>query len=104
MRKTVIGFFDFIRERGVVSLAIGFLVGGAVTQLVNSFVKNIVNPFIGVLTGSVTSLADKALSVGPITITWGAFAGDFINFIIICAVVYFGFTWLGLERLDKKKE
>ena len=104
MKKTVTGFFDFIRERGVVSLAIGFLIGGAVTQLVGSFVKNIVNPFVGVLTGSVTSLADKALQIGPITLMWGSFVSDLINFVIICAVVYFGFMLLGLDKLDKKKE
>lgn len=104
MKKAVADFLDFIREKGVVGLAIGFLIGGAVTKLANSFVENLVNPFVGVLAGDGQSLAEATVFIGSIEIFWGKFAGDFINFLIICAVVYFGFRLIGLERFDKKRE
>jgi len=35
------GFLDFIREQGVVGLAVGFILGGAVSKLVASLVADI---------------------------------------------------------------
>ncbi len=37
-------------------------------------------------------------------IMYGKFITVVINFVIIAAVVYFGVTWLKLDKLDKKKE
>jgi large conductance mechanosensitive channel len=97
------GFMDFIREQGVVGLAIGFVLGGAVSKTVTSLVDNIINPLVGLLMGKV-DLVDKVLVIGSANIKWGAFASTIIDFVIVAAVVYFGFKALGLDRLDKKKE
>ncbi len=97
------GFMDFIREQGVVGLAVGFILGGAVSKTVASLVENIINPLIGVLLGKV-ALADKALTLGSVAIKWGAFVSTVVDFIVIAAVVYFGVKMLGLNKLDKKKE
>ncbi len=96
------GFADFIREQGVIGLAIGFILGGAVSKTVSSFVENVANPVIGILLGKV-DLADKALTIGTITLKYGAFISSIIDFLIIAAVIYFGFKGLRLDRLDKKK-
>lgn len=97
------GFIEFIREQGVVGLAIGFILGGAVSKLVTSLVDNIINPLVGILLGKV-NLADRALVVGQATLKYGAFISNLIDFVIIALVVYFGFKMIGLDRLDKKKE
>ncbi len=97
------GFMDFIREQGVIGLAVGFILGGAVSKTVTSLVENIINPLVGMLMGKV-ALADKALTVGAISLHWGAFISTVVDFIIIAAVVYFGVNALGLNKLDKKKE
>ena len=39
------GFLEFIRERGVLGLAIGFILGGSVTKVVSAFLADILNPF-----------------------------------------------------------
>jgi len=96
-------FLDFIREHGVVGLAIGFILGGAVSELVKSFITNIVNPVVGLLLGSVEGLSSASFSLFGATVAWGSFVSAFINFIIIAAVVYYGFKVLGLDTLDKKK-
>jgi large conductance mechanosensitive channel len=103
IKNKISGFMDFIREQGVVGLAVGFILGGAVSKTVSSLVDNIVNPLIGVLLGKV-ALADKAFSVGAISIKYGAFISTIVDFIVIAAVVYFGVKALGLDKLDKKKE
>ena len=97
------GFLDFIREQGVVGLAIGFILGAEVTALVKALVTNIINPIIG-LFGSVDSLADASFTIGSATIGYGAFIAQLINFLIIAAVVYYVFKGLGLDKLDKKKD
>jgi len=97
------GFIDFIRERGVVGLAIGFILGGAVSKIVASLVENIINPLIGLTMGRI-DLVDKAFTLGNSSIKYGAFISTIIDFVIIAAFVYFGFKMLRLEKLDKKKE
>lgn len=97
------GFFGFIREQGVIGLAIGFILGGAVSKTVSSFVENIVNPLIGAALGKV-ALSDKAVTIGSASIKYGVFISSIIDFIIIAAVIYFVFKGLNLEKLDKKKD
>ena len=97
------GFSEFIREQGVVGLAVGFILGGAISQMITSLVTNIINPLVGIVLGKV-DLADRAFTVGSATLKYGAFISTLINFIIVAAVVYFGVKWIGLEKLDKKKE
>ena len=94
---------DFIREQGVVGLAVGFILGGAVSKTVSSLVDNIINPLVGLALGKV-NLADKMTVIGSASIKWGAFISTIVDFIIVAAVVYFGIKALGLDKLDKKKE
>ena len=96
-------FIDFIREQGVVGLAIGFILGGAVSELVKSFINDIVNPVVGLALGSVQGLKAASFSFAGATVMWGSFLSVFINFVIIAGVVFFGFKILRLEKLDKKK-
>ncbi len=103
IKGKVSGFMDFIREQGVVGLAIGFVLGGAVSKTVTSLVDNIINPVVGLLMGKV-NLTDRMTVIGNASIKWGAFISTIIDFIIVAAVVYFGFKMLGLDKLDKKKE
>lgn len=98
------GFMDFIREQGVVGLAVGFILGGAVSNLVSSLVDYVINPLVGLALGKV-ALSDKviALSDGEVLIEWGKVATTLIDFLIIAAVVYWGVKALKLDKLDKKK-
>ena len=103
VKQSVHSFVEFIREQGVVGLAIGFLLSGAVSSIVTSFVTNVINPVIGLALGRV-NLSDKMLVIGASTVKYGAFLSSIIDFIIIAAVIFFIFKGLKLDRLDKKKE
>ncbi|MDD5710610.1 MAG: MscL family protein [Candidatus Colwellbacteria bacterium] len=94
------GFITFIREQGVVGLAVGFILGGAIGKVVSSFVQDIVQPLLGYALGSTEGLS--SLAIGPVT--YGQFITAMIDFLIIAAVVYFIFKGLKLDKLDKKKE
>jgi len=99
IKKTFQGFFHFIREQGVVGLAIGFILGGAVNKFVGSFVSDIVQPGIAMIFGT-ASLTE--LKIGQIM--YGKFIMSSIDFVVLFAVVYFGFKGLKLDKLDLKKE
>lgn len=96
------GFLDFIREQGVVGLAVGFLLGGAVSKTVTSFVTDIVNPIIGAIFGAAGNLNAATFTLGGATIAWGNFVSTIIDFLIIALVVYVGVRVLGIGRADKK--
>ncbi len=96
-------FIEFIRERGVIGLAIGFILGGAVSGLVNSFISDIVNPLVGLILGHVEGLKEASIVFLGAKIAWGNFLSTLINFVIMTAVVFFGFKVLRLEKLDKQK-
>ena len=98
------GFLDFIRTQGVVGFASGFILGGAVSTLVTSFITNIVNPLLSVVLGAAKNLDQYSLAIGPIEIFWGKFTVALVNFLVLALVVYFGIKILRLEKLDKKKE
>ena len=97
-------FMTFIREQGVVGLAIGFILGGAVSTVVASLVNDIINPILGLVLGSTGGLATASFSLGSAEILIGNFITVLINFIVIAAVVFYGFKGLGLDKLDKNKD
>lgn len=104
VKKHVDGFVTFIREQGVMGLAIGFILGGSVSTVAKSLVADIVMPVLGIVLGSTEVLADRNIRVGKNIIMWGHFVSTVIDFLVIAAVVYFVFKGLGLDRLDRKKE
>ena len=85
-------------------LAIGFILGGAVSKVVASFVQDIINPILGIALGAIGSLDAAVFKIGPVEILWGSFAATIIDFVIIALVIFYGFKFLKLEKLDKKKE
>jgi len=98
------GFVDFIRERGVSGIAVGIILGAAVTKLVNSFVTDILNPALGIFLGFAKGLEKEFVQFGSIKITWGAFIVNLIDFLTIALVVYLLFKLLRIEKLEAKKD
>ena len=97
------GFIDFVREQGVVGLAVGFILGGAVSKLVSALVEDIIGPVLALGLSNVENLQSAYIQVGAAKIMWGDFLNVFIDFVVIALVVYFGVKMLGLDKLDKKK-
>jgi len=80
-------FNEFLREYKVMPLAIAFIMGVAVTAMVQSLVNDVVMPIITpFIPGG--QWKDATLAVGPVVIRWGSFVSALINFVIIAAVVF----------------
>jgi len=97
------GFIDFIREQGIVGLAVGFILGGAISKVVAAFVLDIINPILGLILGAAGNLNEAYIPIGSSKIMWGNFVNTTIDFLVIALVVYFGVKLLKLDKLDKKK-
>jgi large conductance mechanosensitive channel len=97
-------FITFIREKGVLGLAVGIIMGGAVTKLVTSIVDNLLNPLIGAVTGAAGNLSTLSytLPLTEITFKYGAFISSLIDFVAVLAVVYFVFVKSPINKIDKK--
>ena len=98
------GFLNFIREQGVVGLAVGFILGGAVSKVVASLVGDIINPLLSVILGAAGGLTTASITLGSVKIMYGSFLGVVIDFLVIALVVYYGVKGLGLDKIDKKKK
>ncbi len=109
LRGPLQGFVDFVREQGVVGLAVGLVLGVAAKSVVDSLVTNIFNPLIGLFTGGV-DLSDKsvclrsAAKVCTSDLRYGQLISDMIGFMTVAAVVYFVVRSLKLDKIDKKKD
>ncbi len=102
------GFVDFVREQGVVGVAVGLIIGLGAKTLVDSFVAAFVNPVVGLFLGG-GNLSARDVCLRYINdecvskISYGKFINDLISFIIIAFIVYFVVKVLKLDKLDKPK-
>jgi len=99
-------FKAFITRGNVIDMAVGIIIGIAFGAVVNSVVKDIIMPPIGLALGNVdfanlfvvlkegsvpgpyASLVD-AQAAGAVTINYGLFIITVVNLVIIAAVVFF---------------
>ncbi len=87
-------FKKFISRGNVMDMAVGMIVGAGFTAIVNSLVKDIFNPIIGVITGG-QDFADLKIVLKPaaegieeVAIRYGAFINSIINFLLIALVLF----------------
>lgn len=97
-------FTHFVREKGVIGLAVGIIIGGAVTQFVNAIIKDLIDPVIGAVIGGGQGLATYGYTIPNtnITFTYGNLISELINFIAILLVIYLLFVKSPINKLDKK--
>lgn len=101
------GFMNFIREQGVVGLAVGLAIGTAAGASVKVIVEQFINPLVALMTQGVDlSKLAWSVKVGEETVKfgWGAVLSSLITLIATAFVVYLVIHLAKLDRLDKKKE
>ncbi len=106
MNKQLKGFMDFVREQGVIGLAVGLAIGAAAGDAVKSIVDNLINPLVGLILGG-TDLSDIATRVTrsgkPLVFGWGNIINSVITLLAVAGVVYLLVHGLKLDKADKKK-
>ncbi|HEU0266448.1 MAG TPA: MscL family protein [Candidatus Saccharimonadaceae bacterium] len=103
------GFVGFVREQGVVGLAVGLAVGAAAGSAVKSIVDNFINPIVGFILGGM-DLAKLSWRTGltrgghELVFGWGAIVSAIITLLATAFVIYWLVHIIHLDRLDKAKE
>jgi len=87
-------FKTFVARGNVVDLAVGVVVGADFGKIVESLVKDVVTPPLGLLIGGVDFTELKArigigvLGKAPVTVNYGVFLQACFNFLIIAFVIF----------------
>ena len=81
-------FKEFISRGNVMDLAVGVIIGGAFTAIVNSLVNDIINPLISILTGGTEQVSGMSVVFNGVEIKFGNFLGAIISFLITAAVLF----------------
>ncbi|HEY4125915.1 MAG TPA: large conductance mechanosensitive channel protein MscL [Rhizomicrobium sp.] len=94
-------FKKFAMRGNVIDLAVGVIIGASFTGIVNSVVKDIINPPLGLVLGGIdfsnffvtlkgpaTATLAEAAKAGAVTLNYGNFINALINFIIVALVLF----------------
>ena len=108
-------FKEFILRGNVLDMAVGIIIGIAFGAIVNSIVKDVIMPPIGVLLGNVDfsnlyvnlsggsyASLEEARQAGAAVIAYGAFINTVINFLIVAVIMFFLIRVF--NRFKKKQE
>lgn len=80
-------FKKFISRKNVIDLAVAVIMGAAATNIVQSFVRDIFSPILGIFLGGV-DFSKLAISFGNASIRYGSFIQAIINFLIVAFIVF----------------
>ncbi len=80
-------FIEFISRGNVVDLAVGVIIGGAFTSVVNALVTNLIQPLISAIGGN-PEVKGMALVLNGQMIDFGAFISAVISFLITAVAVF----------------
>lgn len=89
--KKAKGFFaefkEFAARGNVLDMAVGVIIGGAFKNIVDSLVKDVVMPFVGLFVNT-SSFSDVVLHLGSAEILLGNFLAAVVNFLIVALVIF----------------
>ena len=105
-------FKEFAMKGNLVDIAVGFVMGAAFKEVVTAFTGGIVSPLIGLIFNAnfkdlkyvVKEGAANAegVMVGEVSVLWGAFLTNVIDFIIVAFVMFMLIK--GINKMKKKEE
>jgi large conductance mechanosensitive channel len=87
-------FKEFAVKGNALDMAVGIIIGGAFGLIVNSLVKDVIMPPIGLLLGKVDfsglviTLKEATDKVPAVKISYGVFINTMVNFVILAFAVF----------------
>lgn len=79
-------FKEFINQGDVMDMAVGIIIGGALTAIVTALTSDIIQPLINFVTGGNAEVG--GLVIPGTGIDFGSFISACINFLIIAFIVF----------------
>lgn len=104
-------FQTFIARGNVIDLAVGIIIGSAFTGIVNSLVKDVLLPPVGIIMGKVNFsdlkiiLQPKTDTLPEVAILYGNLLQNTLNFLLVALVVFSLVKAINtLKKKEEKKE
>jgi len=95
-------FMEFLKQYGVIGLAIAVVIGGKLNELVTAVVNGLLMPIVSVVLPS-GNWREAVLSIGPVKLLPGLILGSLIDFMIVAWIVFmFAKKVLKEEKVAKK--
>jgi len=104
-------FKKFALKGNVMDLAVGVIIGGAFGKIVNSLVADVLMPPLGLLLGKVDfsnmfvtlsgekmDTVAKAKEAGAVTLNYGLFINEIVNFVLLAFAVFLLVKWINSLR------
>lgn len=99
-------YIAFLITFGIIGLAIAFVIGQAVSKVVSSFVKDIIDPTIGLfLPGNLSNMSATVIGIygTPSEFKYGDLISNIIEFIIIALLVFLAYKVLVKYKVVEDK-
>ena len=104
MKKFLGEFKEFINKGDVMSMAVGIIIGGAFTAIVNAIVENLLNPLLGMICGGI-DFSTLGFKVGEAFFGIGNIINAVITFLLTALVLFWIMKGINsLKDMGKKKE
>lgn len=98
-------FKKFALKGNVIDLAIGVIIGAAFGKIVDSLVKHVIMPTLGVLLPGEQGYLGWKLVINGKDIPYGLFIGEIVNFLIMATALFFFIVkFLGWVMKSRKEE
>ena len=81
-------FKNFALKGNVIDLAVGVIIGAAFGKIVDSLVKHILMPLVGLLLPGDRGYLGWKIVVGAKEVPYGLFIGELVNFVIVAFALY----------------
>jgi large conductance mechanosensitive channel len=97
-------FRNFAFKGNVVDMAVGVIIGAAFGKIVDSLVKNILMPVIGLFTPGEQGYIGWKIVIGAKEVPYGQFLGECVNFLIVAFALYlFMVKFMGFMMAQKRQ-
>lgn len=105
-------FKKFITRGNVIDMAVGIIIGTAFKEIINSLVKEIIMPLIGLFLGGISFvdlkivIAEATEQTTEVAVMYGIFIQRIIDFLIIAFVVFMMVRTINRirERIEARKK
>jgi large conductance mechanosensitive channel len=98
-------FKNFAFKGNVIDLAVGVIIGAAFGKIIDSLVKHLIMPLIGVIMPGEQGYLEWKWVINGKEIPYGLFVGEVVNFLIVALALYlFIVKFLGWVMKTRKEQ
>lgn len=104
MKKLWNEFKEFAFKGNVIDMAVGVILGTAITAVVTSLVQDIIMPVLSAIIKIPSDISELTLKINNINIKYGSFLSNLINFLLMAFCIFICIKAINKVMSFRKKE